>query len=443
MAATSSSATIASLPGDAGDPSWASVLDSLESRIAPRELRALVEQSRFLGADGARLPAAVRADVVERWRRKGWLQLLCDAVARAASGRAGPRELAVTPVTDQELRLRAPHRSLEDVVVSAANQAAHDHLFDHPSSGVSLLVGSSGSGKTHLLLALCEADPDSGRSLQTLFLSAEQLTLGLLHAVQRHGLAFIRKHLRDPDLLIVDGLERLDGRTGSQRELADAVADLDAHGRRVVLASRRPPAEFERLGRPFRRVLERARRLDLRPPSRPVRAEILRRRIARWDVPTEADALSWLTTELGDDLAALDALLTRVLAHPTSADGLVDPERHRRELRSAAIRPPIAPATILGRVCRHFNLKPADLHGPGRSPRVTLPRQIAMYLLRHQGRLSYPEIGQRLRRHHTTALYACRRIKIRRGEDSRVAAALDLLEKDLEEPPEKDWRTRG
>ena len=444
MAATSSSSTLASPPDDAGGASWASVLDSLDRRIAPRELRALVEQSRFLREDGVRLPAAVRRDLVERWRRKGWLQLLGDTVSRTASRRAGLLQLAVIPVTDPELRLHSPHCALDDIVVSDANRDAHDHLFaaasPHPS-GISLLVGPAGSGKTHMLLAL--AEPDSASPGRALFVRANELTLRLLHGVQRRSLAVLREELRSPDVLIVDGLERLDGRIGSQRELFDAVSDLEARGRRVVLACQRAPADLERLGRPLQQMLERTRRIDLRAPPRRVRVEIVRRRFARWDVPAGADAVSWLATELGDDLGGLDALLTRVLAHPTSAGGLVEPERHRRELRGAAMHSPLAPPAILERVCQHFSLKPADLYGPGRSPRVTLPRQIAMYLLRHQGRLSYPEIGQRLRRHHTTAMHACQRIEVRRGEDSRVASALDLLEKDLEERPKKGRRDRG
>jgi len=436
--------TIASLLGDAGDASWATVLDSLDRRIAARESRALVEQSRFLRADGVRLPAAVRADVVERWRRRGWLQLLADSVSRTASRRGGLRQLAIIPVTDAELRLQSPHRTAGDIVRSDANREAWAHLFDGRRAdppGVSLLVGPAGSGKTHLLLALAESQ--HALNSRVLFVRANQLTLGILHAVQRHALASIREELRSPDLLIVDGLERLDGRVGTQRELADVIAHLETHGRRVVLASQRAPDDMERLGRPLRQRLDRAHCFELHTPPHGARIEILRRRIARWDVPAGADAISWLTSELGDDLGSLDALLTRVLAHPTSAEGLVDPERHRRELRGAAIRSPVAPPAILARVCQHFDLRSADLLGTSRSPRVTLPRQIAMYLLRHQGRLSYPEIGQRLRRHHTTAMHACRRIETRRAEDSRVASALDLLEKDLGERPQKDGTGRG
>ena len=89
------------------------------------------------------------------------------------------------------------------------------------------------------------------------------------------------------------------------------------------------------------------------------------------------------------------------------------------------------PQTVIRLVSEHFRVRPNELRSRARSPRVATPRQIAMYLLRHHCGLSFPEIGERFRRHHTTAMHACRKIEAQRNEDSGLRASVALLEKEL------------
>ena len=87
---------------------------------------------------------------------------------------------------------------------------------------------------------------------------------------------------------------------------------------------------------------------------------------------------------------------------------------------------------VLGLVARHFGLRVRDLSSASRSPRIAMPRQIAMYLVRRHCGLSYPEIGQRFGRHHTTVLHACRRVEGHLAGSGGVASAIRLLEKEVE-----------
>lgn len=439
MAATlSSTAILSSLITIGADLVWTSVLDSLESEVGARELRTLVENSRFLPRDGSQLPAAVHVDVLAPWQRDGRLQTLCSAVGHTSEG----LRLAVTPVCDEELDAVRRPRPRADFVLHDANRSAYQQVAAC-EPGVSLLVGPEGSGKTHMLLQLAE---QAGAAQRALFVPADHLTLGLVQGVQDQRLESVRESLRGAELLLVDGLERLAGRAGSQNELGAALQHHQQAGGRVLLASRELPSELGRLRPALRRGLEEARSYLLRPPAPGARAEILRQRIARWPVSASSDAAEWLSRQLRGSLAGADALLTRVLAHPTCRDGLIDLERHQREIdarpgeRAAGVVPP---TRVLEQVCRHFNLRLADLLGAGRGPRVTRPRQLAMYLLRHRSRLSYPEIGQRLRRHHTTALHACRRVAERRDEDASLAAAIELIEKELDPRFEAPAERRG
>jgi chromosomal replication initiator protein len=91
----------------------------------------------------------------------------------------------------------------------------------------------------------------------------------------------------------------------------------------------------------------------------------------------------------------------------------------------------VAPEDVLNAVSQQFNVRPRDLRSSNRSPRVTLPRQIAMYLVRRHCGLSYPAIGRRFGKHHTTALHSDRVVQNQLGENASLRAAVLLVEKEL------------
>jgi chromosomal replication initiator protein len=133
-----------------------------------------------------------------------------------------------------------------------------------------------------------------------------------------------------------------------------------------------------------------------------------------------------------DDLRDLDVLITHLALHPELSGGLTDLERVRRILGSD-LRPqaPLATETVLDIIGRHFAVRGNELRAQSRSPRVSTPRQIAMYLLREHCDLSYPQIGRVLRRHHTTVMHGCQRIASLRESNTNLGATVSMLEKEL------------
>ena len=154
--------------------------------------------------------------------------------------------------------------------------------------------------------------------------------------------------------------------------------------------------------------------------------------ISRWRMHANPEVAALLVSELGTHFERLDTVLTRLVTHPSCAQGLPEVEAVRRALDLGVPKLSRLPAdTVIGLVARHFNLRPSDLRSATRSPRVATPRQIAIYLVRRYCRLSYPDIAQRFRRHHTTAIHSCRQIQRQREQNAGVRAALTLLEKEL------------
>jgi chromosomal replication initiator protein len=183
---------------------------------------------------------------------------------------------------------------------------------------------------------------------------------------------------------------------------------------------------------PLRERIRSGTALELIAPEWETRVAIILDRIRRWQVQAEPEVATFLAGKLRADLQRIDSVLTRLLTHPSCRSGLSDLEVVRHLLDEASRHPlRVAPEEVISTVARHFNLRQRDLRSSTRSRRVAGPRQIAMYLLRQHCGLSYPEIGRRFERHHTTALHSVRLTRQRLNESAALRSAVALLEKEL------------
>lgn len=434
---------------DTGDLLWSSVLDALRAKLSTRRLEEIELDSVAVERTGSSLRVTVRGSSLRPWIQDGRLSLL-DATVTALSD--GGAELAVLPVANPEDGLgRDPTRSLSRFVASAANQpaftCARSFADGAPSQRSVLLHGPPGSGKTHLLHGAARQLRAAGHGV--LLCSAERLSLELVEAMRRDEVALLRERLRDCQTLLVDDVHTLAGREATQEELAGIITARAAAGAPFLLSTRLDPSADSELEPALVAALLSGQTLSLRAPEWETRVAAILERIALWQVETTAEVATFLARSLGASLSRLDTVLTRLMTHPACAGGLLDAELIQRVLETGGpLLASARPQEVIRLVSQHFGVRPAELHSKARSPRVTTPRQLAMYLMRHHCGLSYPEIGQRLRRHHTTAIHACRQIEKRRDRDSSLRAAVLVLEKELLRQPERDQRrdpspTRG
>jgi chromosomal replication initiator protein len=263
-------------------------------------------------------------------------------------------------------------------------------------------------------------------------LTAEDLSSNLISAIRANQLGDFRQRLHNCTALLIDDIHRLAGRKASQEEFITTLEPLEDAGALVLVTSRSSPDQQQGLEQSMRTRLNAGTPLELRLPEWETRVAIVLERISQWEVEAHPDVAELIVSKLGDDMSRLDALITRLLTHPLCAGQLNEVPVVRRILsHGVRLTTQLAPEAVLGVVTRHFNLRLSDLRAPSRSPRVTAPRQIAMYLVRRHCGLSYPEIAHRFKRHHTTALHACRRMEQQRDENASLHATLSLLEKEL------------
>ena len=429
---------------DDGGLLWSSVLDSLRSKLSARRLAEVECGARSLERTGSSLRVAVKGDALHAWVQDGRLSLLDASVTALSDGGA---ELALLPVDEvPDGRTPAdPTRGLDRFIASPSNQpvleCARSLGAATPGKAV-LLHGPPGAGKTHLLHGVAQAL--AGADHRYLLCSAERLSLDLVAALRTGRLDDFRDSLLDCGTLLIDDAHGLVGREATQQELCRVLELRAPSDPPVVVTSRTEPGDFPELRADLRAGLQGARSFALSSPEWETRVGVILDRIAQWRVDTLPEVASFLARSLGASLSRLDAVLTRLMTHPACANGLLDSELVQRVLENPGpLVGSAQPQDVIRLVSQHFSVRLAELHSKVRSPRVTTPRQLAMYLLRHHCGMSYPEIGQRFRRHHTTAMHACRKIEQQRDRDSSLRTAVLVLEKELLRISDRDTVSEG
>ncbi|HET9815696.1 MAG TPA: chromosomal replication initiator protein DnaA [Xanthobacteraceae bacterium] len=323
---------------------------------------------------------------------------------------------------------------------AAAKQVAQGRRGDMVMFNPLYIHAGVGLGKTHLLQSLAWAGNASAER-KVLYLTAEKFMYGFVAALRAQNALAFKDALRTIDVLVIDDLQFLQGRS-TQAEFCHTLNALIDAGRQVVIAADRPPSDLESLDERVRSRLAGGLVVEMGSLGEELRFEILKCRAAAakqhhpgFDVPMPVlEFVAKTVTHNGRDL---EGALNRLLAHSKLTSQPVTLEMAEREVRDL-IRPQdpkrVKIEDIQRVVARQYNVSRADLLSSRRTANVVRPRQVAMYLAKTLTLRSLPEIGRRFGgRDHTTVLHAVRKIENLVNTDSALAEEIDLLKRQLQE----------
>ncbi|MEI8154433.1 MAG: chromosomal replication initiator protein DnaA [Hyphomicrobiales bacterium] len=297
-----------------------------------------------------------------------------------------------------------------------------------------------GLGKTHLLQATTWAG-NNGADRKVLYLTAEKFMYGFVSALRTHTAVAFKEALRGIDVLVIDDLQFLQGKS-TQSEFCHTLNALIDAGRQVVIAADRAPTDLESLDDRVRSRLAGGLVVEMGPLGEDLRLEILKTRVsaARQYHPTfevPAPVLAYIAKSVTHNGRDLEGAINRLLAHNKLTGQPVTMEMAEREVRDL-IRPQepkrVKIEDIQRIVARQYNVSRADLLSSRRTANVVRPRQVAMYLAKTLTLRSLPEIGRRFGgRDHTTVLHAVRKIEGLVGNDAMLADEIEVLKRQLQE----------
>lgn len=330
-----------------------------------------------------------------------------------------------------------PNYRFADFVVGECNKLAHAAALAVATSPAKaynplFIYGGVGLGKTHLLHAIGHEVITRYPHFRVQYISSEEFTNQLIQAIQTHSTGKFREKYRNVDLLLIDDIHFLAGKSGIQEEFFHTFNALyDAH-KQIVISSDRSPKEIpeleERLVSRFHWGLV----VDVQKPDYETRMAILQKKIQRFQLAIPQDVLSYIAEKITSNIRELEGALLRVVAHATLIDEQITLNLTKKILHDM-IREDKARINIphiLEKTAEFFNLSVADLKSKSRKKSVVLPRQIAIYLIRKYTDASLNDIGNSLGgRDHTTILHAIQRVE--REREGRLRGVVDKLEEKI------------
>jgi chromosomal replication initiator protein len=298
-----------------------------------------------------------------------------------------------------------------------------------------------GRGKTHLLQATTRAARQALPGRKVLYLTAEHFMFRFVAALRSQSTIPFKESLRDIDLLLIDDMQFLQGKS-IQQEFCHMLNALIDGARQVVVAADRPPAELEMLDERVRSRLKGGVAFEIAQPDVGLRRAILASRyaIAQMQNPgiDISDAiLEYVAQSVVSNGRDLEGALNRLVAQwqfTHQPITLASAEITLRDLVGAREPRRVRIEDIQRVVARHYNVSKADLLSSRRTRTIVRPRQVAMYLAKVLTPRSLPEIGRRFGgRDHTTVLHAVRKIEGMIGGDKTLAEEIELLKRMIDE----------
>ncbi len=325
-----------------------------------------------------------------------------------------------------QLAYAAACRVAEQRVVDCA--PLFNPLYTHASVGL---------GKTHLLQAMAHAANENKR--RVVYLTAEKFMSSFVSSLTAQTSIAFKESLRAIDMLIVDDVQFLQGKSIQQEFCHTLNALIDA-GRQIVVAADRPPSELESLDE---RVLSRFKGglcVDIGPLDEGLRVKILEARIAAAQgkqpgFAVSPEVIAYVAKIISTNGRDLEGAVNRLLAHSALNNApicVATAETAIRDLVRTHEPKRVKIDDIQKLVASHYNVSRADILSARRTANVVRPRQIAMYLSKVMTLRSLPEIGRRFGgRDHTTVLHAVRKIEDLVSKDHGLAEVIELLKRIL------------
>jgi chromosomal replication initiator protein len=310
--------------------------------------------------------------------------------------------------------------TFETFVIGSSNRFAHAAavaVAEAPAKAYNPLFvyGDSGLGKTHLLHAIGHYAQTLYSGLRVRYVSSEEFTNDFINMIRDGKQDGFRRRYRDVDVLLVDDIQFLENKEGTQEEFFHTFNTLHNASKQIVISSDRAPKRLVTLEDRLRSRFEWGLLTDVQPPELETRIAILRRKAIQEGLNAPPEVLEYIASRISTNIRELEGALIRVTAFASLNRQSVDlqlAEIVLKDLIPEAQGPQITTATIMGQTASYFGLSIDDLCGTSRSRVLVTARHIAMYLCRELTDLSLPKIGQQFGgRDHTTVINADRKIR--------------------------------
>lgn len=319
--------------------------------------------------------------------------------------------------------------------VAAAPGKVYNPLF---------IYGDTGLGKTHLMQAVAHEILRQNPRTRIQFVSTEQFTNEMVYSIQLRKNHEFRRRYREVDLLLVDDVHFLKGKEGTQEEFFHTFNALYEAGRQLILTSDRPPSEIPGLEARLVSRFQWGMVADIQQPALEHRIAILRNKatLDHLELTIPEDVIRFIAEHIRSSVRELEGSIIRLLAYASLKHRDITIDLAREALRdklgsgpdgSAGGRDALTPVAIQDAVATEWDVTPEGLRSKSRTKHLTIPRQIAMYLIRSLLGVPLVEIGTLFGgRDHSTVIHSIEKVEQTLHTDEQFRKRVERVRKALE-----------
>lgn len=337
------------------------------------------------------------------------------------------------PILINQFGLNAKY-NFENFIVGKGNELAHaasQAVAANPGNAYNplFIYGGVGLGKTHLLQAV--GHEISKRTNKILYITCERFTNDYIHAVKNGRAKEFKDHYRNVDLLLIDDIQFMAGKDGTQEEFFHTFNELHQTNKQIVLTCDRAPKSIPALEKRLLSRFEWGMIVDISQPDVETRVAILEAKCKEKNYSLEAEILYYIANNIQNNIRELEGALNRLIAFhefnntkPTidSSKSILSGIITSTKSKSVTCK------NIIESVSKYFDVEMKDLTGKCRKKELVYPRQLIMFLMRREINTSYPTIGQEIGgRDHTTAMHAFNKITKELEENDRIKQDLESI----------------
>ena len=329
-----------------------------------------------------------------------------------------------------------PQYTFESFVVGKANelaQAASMAVSQKPGGVYNplFIYGGVGLGKTHLIQAIGNKIIKESSGKKVLYVSCEKFTNDFIKSISNNRADRFKDTYRSVDVLLIDDIQFLAGKEGTQEAFFHTFNDLHQANKQVVITSDRPPKAIPALENRLVSRFEWGMIADISSPDLETRSAILKFKCRDKNYKLDDEIINFIAANIQNNVRELEGALNKIMAYHQlngSGSSLESVKKIISTISSVQRKSSITPKQIISLISQFYDIKIEDILGSCRKKNLALPRQIVMYLMREELNSSFPSIGQEIgNRDHTTAMHAHLKISQLINDDEKINQDIKLI----------------
>jgi chromosomal replication initiator protein len=419
---------------------WDDILARIETKVNRHSFYTWFRPTSFVAEDRLSLTVRVPNPLFKDWLTKHYSGVIAEAMNEVKRPNlslnfvAEPQmDVPVIPLSVEEAALESgqpaatppgpaglnPRYTFDTFIVGSSNQFAHAAcraVAEAPSRSYNplFIYGGVGLGKTHLMHAVGQYVLQHDRNLKLTYISSERFMNEMINAVRYDRVLDFRERYRSVDVLLVDDIQFLAGKEGTQTEFFHTFNALYDSQKQIVLSSDCPPHEIPALEERLRSRFEWGLTADIQSPDLETKVAILKKKAETEAVPLADNVAMYIAGKIKSNIRELEGSLIRLIAYASLTGQEITLSLAQEVLKNILDHETKAVTieAIQKFVADYYNLKLVDLKSRNNSKSVAMPRQIAMYLCKSLTHASLPEIGRSFGgKHHSTVIHSIRKVE--------------------------------